>query len=294
MVDGEKSMTTVSAGVAPHRTHIKAGQPWWRVDWREIWEYRDLLWNLVVRDLTAIYKQSILGPLWFVINPLATTIVFSVVFGHIGGIGTDGLPPFLFYMTSLVLWNYFQGVMNSSANTLIANAGIFGKVYFPRLIVPLSLVVSNLAQLALNLGMFCAFFAYFFFFTDSSIRPSWLVFFLPLLILHCAMMGMGVGLLLSALTAKYRDLRFALVFLSQLWMYATPIIYPASSVGEKWRWWLMVNPMASVVEFNRYAFLGKGEVSFELMASGILGGMLLLVTGVLSFNRVQRSFIDTV
>jgi lipopolysaccharide transport system permease protein len=276
------------------RTIIKANQSWFHIPWHEIYEYRDLLWNLVRRDLTAIYKQSILGPLWFIIVPLVTTIVFTVIFGNVAKISTDGLPPFLFYMTSMVLWNYFQGCMNGVSNSLITNAGIFSKVYFPRLIVPLSLILSNLAQFVLNLIMFLGFYLYFVFFTSSQIQPSWWILMLPVLIFHCAAVGMGVGLWLSALTVKYRDLRFALPFIAQLWMYATPIVYPTSLVPEKWRWLLAVNPMAGIMEFNRFAFLGVGTVSKEILLIGLISGLFLLVSGLLIFNKVQRTFVDTI
>ena len=277
-----------------NRTIIKANQSWFHIPWHEIYEYRDLLWNLIRRDLTATYKQSILGPLWFIIAPLATTIVFTVVFGKVAKISTDGLPPFLFYMSSMVLWNYFQGCMDGVSKSLITNAGIFGKVYFPRLIAPLSLIFSNLAQFILNLIMFLAFYLYFLFLSSAQIHPSWWIAMLPVLVFHCAAVGMGIGLWLSALTVKYRDLRFALPFLAQLWMYATPIVYPTSLVPEKWRWLLAVNPMAGIMEFNRYAFLGVGTVSRDIIMIGILSGLFLLITGLLIFNKIQRTFVDTI
>ena len=276
------------------RTTIKANQPWWRIDWTEIWNYRDLLFFLVKRDFATVYKQSILGPFWFVIQPLVTTLVFTVVFGHFARISTEGVPGFIFYLSGLVLWNYFQGVMNGVSGSLIGNAGLFGKVYFPRLIVPLSLVVSNLVSLAMNFLMFMAFFIYFLFFTSAPIFPSELMVILPFLVLYCAVTGMGVGLWLSALTAKYRDLRFALPFLAQLWMYATPVVYPLSLVPEKWKWIIALNPMTAAVELNRYIFLGVGTISIQMIASGLILSLLLLFSGLLAFNRVQRTFVDVV
>lgn len=252
------------------------------------------MWFLVLRDFTAIYKQSILGPAWFVLQPLATTLVFTVIFGNVAKIPTDGIPPFMFYLSSMMLWKYFEGCMNSVATALISNANMFGKVYFPRLIAPLSLVISNLGQFVLNLLVFIAFYLFFIFGTEANIRPSWWIAILPVLVLHCAIVGLGVGLWLSALTAKYRDLRFALPFLSQLWMFATPVVYPSSQVPEQWRWLLAVNPMASIVEFNRYAFLGAGTVSRDFLIIGVLSGVVLLVTGLLFFNKVQRTFVDTI
>lgn len=276
------------------RTTIQAHQSWYRVDWREIWEYRDLLRFMVSRDLTAIYKQSILGPLWFVLQPLATTLVFSVIFGNIARLGTDGIPPFLFYLSGMVLWNYFQGVMNGVADSLIGNAQVFSKVYFPRLIVPLSLATSNLAQFLLSLCMFLGFFLYYLTFTGASITPTWWILALPLLVIHCAVIGLGVGLWLSAMTVKYRDLRFALPFLAQLWMFSTPIVYPASMVPEKWHWILMINPMAAIIGFNRFAFFNTGVEQINAIIGSVVIGLALLLSGVFVFNKVQRTFVDTI
>jgi lipopolysaccharide transport system permease protein len=249
---------------------------------------------MVLRDLTAIYKQSILGPLWFVLQPLATTLVFSVIFGNIAKLGTDGIPHFLFYLSGMVLWNYFQGVMNGVADSLIGNATVFGKVYFPRLIVPLSLATSNLAQFFLSFCMFLGFFLYYSLFTGATITPSWWIFALPLLVLHCAVIGLGVGLWLSAMTVKYRDLRFALPFLAQLWMFSTPIVYPASMVPVKWHWILALNPMAAVIEFNRFAFFSTGFIKVDVMLGSVATGLTLLLSGVFVFNKVQRTFVDTI
>jgi len=277
------------------RTVIKADQPWWWIDWQEIWEYRDLLWFLVLREFTAVYKQSILGPLWFIIQPLATTLVFTVIFGNIAKIGTDGLPPLLFYMSGMVMWSYFQGCMNGISTTLIQNVNLFGKVYFPRLTVPFALVLSNFGQFLLNLVVFLGFYFFYLFFSESFIRPNFFIFLLPLLVLQCAIVGLGVGLWLSALTVKYRDLRFALPFLSQLWLFATPIVYPASSVVQaKWRLLLAMNPMSGIVELNRYAFLGTGTTDGSFICVSMGSGILLLVTGLFLFNKIQRTFVDTI
>ena len=276
------------------KTIIRAHQPWYRIDWWELYEYRDLLWFLVLRDFTAVYKQSILGPLWFIIQPLATTLVFTVIFGNIAKIGTDGVPPMIFYMGGMVLWNYFQGCMNSVSTALISNANVFGKVYFPRLIVPLSQVISNLGQFFLNLVMFLAFYFYFVWVKDAPIHMTGYVAYIPLLVIQCGVIGLGVGLWLSALTAKYRDLRFALPFLSQLWMYATPIVYPSSLVSEKWQWIIALNPMAWVVELNRVAFLGVGTLNGQFVILGLAVGFVLLVSGLFMFNKIQRTFVDTI
>lgn len=276
------------------RTNIRANQPWWRIDWQEIWEYRDLLWLLVWRNYTAVHKQSILGPLWFVIQPLATTVVFTIIFGKIARIGTDGIPPFVFYMSGMVLWNYFAGCMNGASGSLAGNAGLFQKVYFPRLIVPISTLFNQMIFFLINLTVFAAFYIYYLFFTGAVIHPTWWILTLPLLVLQSAVVGMGVGLCLSTLTVKYRDVSFLLPFLTQLWMYATPIIYPASSVPEPYKFWYFLNPMVSIVECSRYAFFGQGIMTTATVLSSISAGIFLLVAGLLFFNKAQRSFVDTV
>jgi lipopolysaccharide transport system permease protein len=276
------------------RTVIKAGQPWWYINWREIWEYRDLLFLLVKRDLTAVYKQTVLGPLWFVIQPLLTTIVFTIIFGNVAKIPTDGVPHFVFYMSGTVLWNYFQGVLNHGAGSLVANTNVLSKVYFPRLIIPLSGVIVNFAHLALNFVLFLGFY-FWFFLRGSPFEPNVWILALPLLIVQCGLMGLGYGLWVSAMTIKYRDLRFALPFLTQLWMYATPIVYPASLVVRpalKLILWL--NPMTAVVEFFRYGFTGQGSADLTGYALSWAVTLVVLISGLLLFNKVQRTFVDTI
>ena len=277
-----------------NRTIIQADTPWWRINFREIWEYRDLLMLLVKRDLTAIYKQTVLGPLWFIIQPLLTTIVFTIIFGAVANIPTEGVPHFIFYMSGTVFWNFFSGVLNHGAGALVGNTNVLTKVYFPRLIIPLSGVFINLAHLALNLVLFLGFY-FWFLLRGSEMHPNGWLWLLPASVLQCGLMGLGFGLWVSAMTIKYRDLRFALPFLIQLWMYATPIVYPASLVvkpGLKLLLWL--NPMTAVVEFSRYGFTGQGSV--DLMGLGLSWGVttLVLVSGVFLFNKVQRNFVDTI
>jgi lipopolysaccharide transport system permease protein len=225
---------------------------------------------------------------------LATTIVFTIVFGQIARIGTDGIPPFVFYMSGMVLWNYFAGCLNGASGSLVGNAGLFQKVYFPRLIAPISNLFSQMIYFLVNLTVFVAFYVYYLFFLETSIQPTLWILALPALVLQAAIVGMGVGLWLSALTVKYRDISFLLPFLTQLWLYATPIIYPASSVPEKWRSLYYLNPMASVVEFNRFAFFGVGTLTKEIFLFGIASGVIILITGLLMFNRSQRTFVDTI
>jgi lipopolysaccharide transport system permease protein len=278
-----------------HRTHIRANQPWWTANWKEFAHYRDLLWFLVRRDFTTLYKQTILGPVWYVLQPVATTLVFTVVFGKIAGIGTDGVPPFLFYRSGMLLWTFFQGCLMDISNTFIGNTHLFGKVYFPRLIIPAALVAKNSGQLILNVLLFLGFYAYYIHAGTPSIHPTPWLAYLPILILQSALAGLGAGLWLAALTAKYRDLRFMLALLAQLWMFATPIVWSASkATDQQWRWILLANPMAGPVVFNRIAFLGVGNADLTLLCSSLILSILLAVSGILLFNKVQRTFIDTV
>ena len=277
-----------------HKTIIKSGAPWWRIDFWEIWEYRDLLVLLVKRDLTAVYKQTVLGPLWFVIQPLLTTIVFTIIFGTVAKIPTDGVPHFIFYMSGTIFWNYFAGVLNHGAGSLVANTGVMSKVYFPRLIIPLSGVFIQFAHLALNFILFLGFYGWFLW-RGSEMSPNGWLFFLPVLILQCGLMGLGFGLWVSALTIKYRDLRFALPFLIQLWMYATPIVYPASLVVRpSLKLVLWLNPMTAVVEFSRLGFTGQGSADLFGLGLSWAVTLLVLVSGLFLFNKVQRTFVDTI
>ena len=269
---------------------------WIRVPWRELAEYKDLLFLLVRRDFVSQYKQTVLGPLWFVIQPLLTTLVFTVVFSQVAKIPTDGQPPLLFYLCGLSAWGYFSGCLGATSNTFLANAGIFGKVYFPRLIVPLSVVISRLTAFVIQLATFLAFFVYYKGFTaaGASIHPGWALALVPLLLLESAALGLGVGLWISALTTKYRDFSFLSAFLTQLWMYATPVVYPFSAVPDRWKSWAALNPMTGIVESYRYAFLGTGTVDPMYLALSAAVTVVVLVSGLAVFNRAERTFIDTV
>jgi len=277
------------------RTHIKANTSWLHINWREIWEYRDLLRMMVKRDLTAIYKQTVLGPLWFVIQPLVNTIIFTVIFGRVAKIPTDGMPQFIFYMSGTVLWNYFAGCVMQAGNSLIGNMGVLKKVYFPRLVMPISSVMTNLAHLIVNFIMFLGFYLYFLAAPNTAISPQWSIVLFPLLVLYCALMGLAIGVWIAAMTTKYRDLSFALPFLTQVWMYMTPIVWPASQIQNPLLRTLMwLNPMAFVVECGRSMFLGTHSVTWR---AGLMSGsvtVVLLVSGLLLFNRAQRTFVDTI
>ena len=279
-----------------YQTTIRARQRWLHLPLREIADYKDLLFLLVRRDFVAKYKQTLLGPLWFIIQPLLTTLVFTVIFGKVAQIPTDGLPPVLFYLCGLLGWTYFAQTFNTTSTTFVSNAPLFGKVYFPRLIVPFSVTISNLIAFALNLVIFLGFLGYFKFFTAAGdiIHLNWGALFLPLLVIQLAAAALGVGLWVAALTAKYRDLTHLSAFLIQLLMYATPVIYPLSQIPSKWQWLVALNPMTMIVENFRLMFLGQATFSIPLTLLSIAISLFLLITGTLLFQKTARTFIDTV
>ena len=266
---------------------------WLDLKLKDIWLYRDLVFHFVRRDFVAFYKQTILGPLWYIIQPLLTTVVFTVIFGKIARISTDGVPPFLFYLSGTVAWGYFSNCLKETSDTFIKNSKIFGKVYFPRLTVPLSVVIINLVKFGIQFLLFLGFYVYFIA-SGASITPNLFILLLPVLVLQMAILGLGTGILISSLTTKYRDIKFLVGFGVQLWMYATPVVYPVSIVPEKYRFFYMLNPVASIVETYRYAFLGTGMVNgVDLLISwGVT--MLVFFSGILLFNRVDKTFMDTV
>ena len=238
---------------------IRPQRAWWDLRLDELWRYRDLIQLFVWRDFVAYYKQTILGPFWYIIQPVFTTVVFTVIFGKIAKLSTDGLPPFLFYMAGNTVWSYFSACMVSTSNTFTANAGIFGKVYFPRLSMPVSVVISNLISFAIRLAMFFLFLAYFML-AGAEIHLNWWILSLPLLVLIMALMGLGIGIIVSSMTTKYRDLQQLVGFGVQLLMYSTPVIYPLSSIEGGWRWLILANPMTPIVEVFRLAFLGVSTI----------------------------------
>lgn len=272
---------------------IEPQNRWWDLQLPDIWHYRDLISLMVRRDFVARFKQTILGPLWFFIQPLFTSITFTVVFGNIARLPTDGLPQFLFYMSGTLLWNYFSNCLTSTSDTFLANAGIFGKVYFPRLVMPISVLISNLISFGVQFLFFTGF-VVFFILNGSNVHLTAWVFSLPILIVLMAGLGLGLGIIVSSLTTKYRDLRYLVNFGVSLWMYATPVIYPASSIPSQWRWVADVNPITPVVEIFRAGFLGAGEVSLIRLGYSTLFMLVALVVGIVIFNRVEKTFIDTV
>lgn len=259
----------------------------------ELWHYRDLVFIFVWRDFIAQFKQTILGPAWHVIQPLLTTIIFTLVFGKIAGISTGGAPAFLFYMAGTILWAYFAGVLTTTSTTFTANAPLFGKVYFPRLVVPVSVVLSKLLGFSIQFMLFACVLGYFMLRGDA-VAPTAQALLLPLQLLLMAALGLGLGLIVSAMTTRYRDLAVVVTFGVQLLMFATPVVYPLSALPEPWRSWMALNPIAPIMEWFRYAFLGTGTVSFESL--GYSAGMTVLVVtvGILMFNKIERTFMDTV
>ncbi len=273
---------------------IRSQTAWWDVDFRGIWEYRDLIWLFVKRDFVTFYKQTILGPLWYVIQPIFTTGVFTIIFSKVAQISTDSVPPFLFYMAGNTMWSYFSAALDKTSKTFTANAGVFGKVYFPRMTVPIATVIIGFVQFAIQLMLFLGFYAYFYYSgSDMNISAS-IIWLLPLAILQMAFLGLGAGILFSALTTKYRDLVFALTFGVQLWMYATPIVYPASIVPVNYLDYFMLNPMAPIVEMIRLGFFGQASVTLQHIAVGWLVTLAILALGLLMFHRVEKNFMDTV
>ena len=266
------------------------------VRFRDIWHYRDLLVLFVRRDFVSFYKQTVLGPLWFFIQPIFTTIVFTFVFGQLAGIGTDGLPQVLFYLSGITAWNYFADCLTKTSTVFKDNANIFGKVYFPRLIMPLSIVVSSLVrfgvQLLLLIGMMIFYAA-----RGADFQVTAAILFFPVLILLMALLGLGLGLIITAITTKYKDLTFLITFGVQLLMYATTVIYPLSVAREKFgdlAWIVEMNPMTGIIEGFRYAFLGKGEFTFTSIGYSTLVTIIVLFLGIIIFNRTEKNFVDTI
>jgi lipopolysaccharide transport system permease protein len=261
---------------------------------KDIWHYRDLLSLLVRRDFVSFYKQTVLGPLWFFIQPFFTTVIFVIIFGNLAGISTDGIPQPLFYMTGVVMWNYFSECLLKTSTVFKDNANVFGKVYFPRLIMPLSIIVSNLIRFGVQLLMLIIVLVWFIVFENYSFNATQYILLLPYLVFIMAVLGLGFGMIISAMTTKYRDLTFLVTFGVQLLMYATPIIYPLSAAPEKYKSLIALNPMSAVIEGVRLGLLGRGEFTWGALLYVSLFSLFILITGMLVFNRVEKSFVDTI
>ncbi len=260
---------------------------------REVWAYRDLLRMLVYRDFVAQFKQTVLGPAWFVLQPLMMTLVFSIVFGNIAQISTDGLPHTLFYLAGITCWTYFAETLTKVADTFTVNANMFGKVYFPRVVVPLSVVASNLMKFAVQFGIFVIV-LFWFILSGADVAPNWAALLLPLILLIMAMLGLGFGMIITALTTKYRDLKFLLTFGIQLAMYASPVIYPLSVIPDAYRPFIWANPVTPLIETFRYGFLGQGAFDPLHLGYALLFATALLALASMLFNQVEKTFMDTV
>lgn len=264
------------------------------INWKELWQYRDLYVLFVQRTFRTAYKQTILGPLWFIITPVLSVIVYVAVFGGIANIPTDGVPPVLFYLLGISVWGYFASCLNSTSNSFVTNADIFGKVYFPRIIMPFVAVTTNLLTFAIQLAIFAAFYIYYVA-TGTDLQIHWQIALFPVLVLILAFMSVGFGMMVSSLTTKYRDLQIMFAKIVQLWVYITPVIYPLSMVtNEKLHFAMSLNPVTPVMEAIKYSLLGQGQFSWAWLGYSVVMTAILMILGLLMFNKVQKSFMDTV
>ena len=274
-------------------TIIKPKTGWFDINLKELIQYKDLIVMFVKRDFKTMYKQTILGPLWIIINPLMTTLMFTIVFGNIANIPTDGMPQIVFYMLGTTVWTYFSSCLTKTSSTFTGNAAIFGKVYFPRLVTPISTVISGLINFGVQFLMFLGFMAYFMI-KGSPIEPNLWILITPLLLVQLAALALGFGIIISSMTTKYRDLAVLVGFGVQLWMYATPVVYPASQIGGKLKTLMMLNPVSPIVESFRYAFLGSGSIPWNYLGISVMTTLVVLFAGVVLFSRVEKTFMDTV
>ena len=276
-----------------YTTYISSERKWFDLNLKEVWQYRDLILLFTKRSFTVTYKQTILGPAWIFLNPLLSSIMYAVVFGGIAGIGTDGIPQLLFYLCGNAIWHFFSSSLTKNANTFTSNAGVFGKVYFPRLTVPVSNVLSSGIQFAIQMLLTLIFLVYYVFM--GAVHPNWGAWLLiPVVLVHLGMLGLGCGMIISSLTTKYRDLTVLVGFGVSLWMYATPVIYPMSEVDGLLKTILMVNPVTAPVELFRYAVLGVGSVNWLFYGISWVLTIVVTLLGIMIFNRVEKTFMDTV
>jgi len=274
-------------------TVIKPNNRLFTLNLAEVWKYRHLVRMFIVRDFVTFYKQTILGPLWFIIQPLFTSGMFTLIFGSVAKIPTDGIPPMLFYMAGNINWAYFSECLTKTSDTFIANANIFGKVYFPRLTVPISVIISNMIRYIIQYFVFIAIYIVFIFKGYTPVY-NWMVLLTPVILIYMSFIGLGFGIWISSITTKYRDLRFALPFFVNLWMYATPVIYPLSIIPEKYKIFMLLNPMAPVIELFRMGYLGAGEVNINHIYISMGITFFVLLSGIIIFNKIEKTFMDTV
>ena len=274
-------------------TTVSAEKSWFGFNLSKLWRYRDLALLFVKRDLVNSFKQTVLGPIWILINPLLSTLVFTVIFGVIAGISTDGMPQFLFYMSGNILWGFFSSCLGRASSTFLGNARLFGKVYFPRLVVPVAGIIYNLVNFMLQTLLFVVLIIIYVI-IGANIHPNIFIAFAPLMVIHTAALGTGIGLIVSSVTAKYRDLNILVSFGLSLLMYITPVVYPISQVPPDYRWIMLLNPVAPIVECYRYAFLGSGVFVWQYWLLSIAVTAVVVFLGLLVFHRVEKNFIDTV
>jgi len=272
---------------------INSNKSWFDLQLKEVWKYRDLLLLFVRRDIVSFYKQTVLGPLWYFIQPIFTTIVFTFVFGNLAGLSTGGLPQPLFYLSGITAWNYFSDCLLKTSTIFRDNQGIFGKVYFPRVISPLSIVISNLLKFGIQMLLFLIMVSYYLF-QKENIIIGWEIFLFPIFVLFMAMQGLGLGMIITSLTTKYRDLVYLVSFGIQLMMYAAPVIYPLSSLSGKMYWIVALNPMSFVIEGIRKSILGEGILTFETFLYTFCVSLIIMFLGLIIFNKTQKDFIDTI
>ena len=263
-----------------------------KLNLKEVWDYRDLVYMFVKRDFVSSFKQTILGPLWFFINPIFTTVVYLIVFGNIANLSTDGAPKILFYLAGVTLWNYFSSSLGGTSNVFVGNAGIFGKVYFPRLVMPITIVISNLMRFGVQFLLFLVVFFYYWY--KGEVTPNWWVLFTPIFILMMSLFALGVGMIFSSLTTKYRDLSMLFTFGISLYMYATPVIYPTSMLSAKIQPYAKYNPLTGIFEGFKYAWMGVGEFNPIMLVYSTIIILILLAIGTVIFNKVEKGFMDTV
>lgn len=277
-----------------HHTHISSRHRMMDLNLKEVWQYRDLIWLFTKRSFVVTYKQTILGPAWIFLNPLISSLIYAFVFGGIAGIGTDGIPSILFYLAGNAIWNYFASCVTKNASTFTANAGVFGKVYFPRLTTPISNVLASIIQFGVQMLLVLAFLVYYV--LTGAVHPHWEAWLVvPLVLVHLGLLGLGCGIIISSLTTKYRDLAILVTFGVSLWMYITPVVYPMSQLGDGlMKTILMINPVTAPVELFRYAVLGQGAIMPGYLALSWVVTIVVLVLGIMIFNKVEKTFMDTV
>lgn len=271
---------------------IKPKSGWFDLNLKEVWKYRDLIFLFVRRNFVSQYKQTILGPAWAVIQPLLTTVIFTIVFGNIAGLAAEGIPSFLFYLSGTVAWTYFSTCLTQTADTFTGNAAILGKVYFPRVVMPISTVITNLISFAIQFVMFIIFLIIYW--LKGEVHPNIYFLMLPILVVHMALLSLGTGIIISALTTKYRDLKMLVSFGVQLWMYATPVAYNIGIIPERYMFLYMLNPMTPIINTFRYAFLGLGTFDIKYYVIGWITTLIILFLGIVLFSRVEKTFMDTV